>query len=254
MASAIIGPMTQRLKNKIALITGASRGLGAAVAKRFSQEGAQLILIGREVAALEEVDDIIQQYGPPALLVPFDLTDLLRFDDLAKSLAERFGRLDILVGNAGILGDATPMTHVTPTAWHKIMTTNLHANWHLLRAMEPLLIEAKMGRLIFVTSDIATTPIAYRGPYAVSKAALEMMVKTYALEVKHRNFKVNLIDPGGLRTDMGAEWMGAEERASALPLPESVTEAFVCCAEKSCPYHGDVIKAQEIKPLPQGER
>ncbi|MBX9621640.1 MAG: SDR family NAD(P)-dependent oxidoreductase [Alphaproteobacteria bacterium] len=239
--------MTQRLKNKIALITGASRGLGAAVAKRFAQEGAQLILIGRDVAALEEVDDIVQQYGPPALLVPFDLTDLLRFDDLAKSLAERFGCLDILVGNAAILGDATPMTHVTPTAWHKIMTTNLHVNWHLLRAVEPLLIEAQIGRLIFVTSDVATMPTAYRGPYAVSKAALEAMVKNYALEVKHRNFRINLIDPGGLRTDMGAEWMGGKERASVLPLPESVTEAFVLCAEEGCPYHEDVIKAQEIK-------
>lgn len=239
-----MGAMTQRLKNKIALITGASRGLGAAVAKRFAQEGAQLVLIARDVAALEEVDDIIQQYGPPALLVPFDMTDLLRFDDLAKSLAERFGRLDILVGNAGILGDATPMTHVTPTAWHKIITTNLHANWHLLRAVEPLLIETKIGRLMFVTSDVATIPTAYRGPYGVSKAALEAMVKTYALEVNHRNFRVNLIDPGALRTDMGAEWMGGEERASTFPLPESVTEAFVLCAEEGCPYHGDVIKAQ----------
>lgn len=246
MSSAIIKAMTQRLKNKIALITGASRGLGAAVAKRFAQEGAQLILIGREAAALEKVDDTVQQHGPPALLVPFDLTDLPRFDDLAKSLAERFGRLDILVGNAAILGDATPMTHVTPTAWHKIITTNLHANWHLLRAMEPLLIEAKIGRLMFVTSDVATMPTAYRGPYAVSKAALETMVKTYALEVKHRNFRVNLIDPGALRTDMGSEWMGGEERAEALPLPESVTDAFVRCAEEGCPYHGDVIKAQEI--------
>lgn len=239
--------MIQRLKNKIALITGASRGLGAAVAKRFAQEGAQLILIGRETAALEEVDDVVQQYGPPALLVPFDLSDLLRFNDLAKSLAERFGRLDILVGNAGVLDEATPMTHVTPTAWHKIMTTNLHANWHLLRAMEPLLIEAKAGRLIFVTSDIATTPTAYRGPYAVSKAALEMMVKTYALEVKHRNFRVNLIDPGGLRTNMGAEWMGGEERAAELPLPESVTEAFVRCAEEGCHYHGETLSAQKDK-------
>lgn len=237
--------MTQRLKDKIALITGASRGLGAAVAQRFAQEGAQLILIGRETAALEKVDDIVQQYGPPALLVPFDLSDLLRFDDLAKSLAERFGRLDILVGNAAILGNATLMTHVPPTAWHKIITTNLHANWHLLRAVEPLLIEAKAGRLMFVTSEVASTPIAYRGPYAISKAALEMMVKTYALEVKHRNFRVNLIDPGGLRTDMGAEWMGGEERTSGLPLPEDVTEAFVRCAEESCPYHGNILKAQE---------
>ena len=217
--------------------------LGKAVAKRFAQEGAQLILIGRNTAALEAVDDVIQHYGPPALLIPFDLTDLPRIDDLARSLATRFGRLDILVGNAAILGGAAPTTHVPPTAWHQIMTTNLHANWHLLRSLEPLLIEAKAARLIFVTSSVAANPTAYRGPYAVSKAALEMMVKTYALEVKHRNFRVNLIDPGGLCTDMGAEWMGGKEKVALLPSPESVAEAFVRCAEEACPFHCEIVRA-----------
>src|SRR5438552_18511611 len=118
--------MKQRLKNKIALITGASRGIGAAVAKRFAQEGAQLILLARSLADLEKVDNEIQKYGVPALLVPFDLTDLPRIDDFAKSIAERFGRLDILIGNAGILGGLTPLTHIKPSLWHQVMTTNLH--------------------------------------------------------------------------------------------------------------------------------
>ncbi|MBI2707385.1 MAG: SDR family NAD(P)-dependent oxidoreductase [Proteobacteria bacterium] len=237
--------MTQRLKNKVALITGASRGIGAAVAKRFAQEGAQLILIARSSSDLEKVDDEIQKYGPPAVLVPFDLTDLPRIDDLARSLADRFGHLDILVGNAAILGGLTPITHIKPSVWHHIITTNLHANWHLLRACEPLLMKSAEARIIFVTSEVASDPHAYWGAYAVSKAALEMMTKIYAAEIKHKGFKVNLIDPGSVQTDMCAEWMPGED-PSSLPFPEDITEAFVRLAESSCPWHGETLKAQDI--------
>lgn len=233
-----------RLKNKIALITGASRGIGAAVAKRFAQEGAQLILVARSSADLEIVDDEVQKYGPPAVLVPFDLTDLPRMEDFAKSIAERFGQLDILIGNAGILGDLSPMTHIKPSMWHEVMTTNLHANWHLLRAFEPLLIKAQDARMVFVTSGITTHPTPYWGAYAVSKAALEMMVKTYAAEVKHTAFKVNLIDPGTIRTGMRAQAMPGEDPLT-LPPPEQITEAFVRLAESSCPYHGEIIRAKD---------
>lgn len=237
--------MTHRLKNKIALITGASRGIGAAVAKRFAQEGAQLILVARSSADLEGVDDEIQNYGPPAVLVPFDLTDLPRIDDFAKSIAERFGRLDILVGNAAILGGLTPMTHITPTTWHRIMTTNLHANWHLLKSFEPLLMKAHNARIIFVTSEVAKDPTPYWGVYGVSKAALEMMAKTYATEVKHVGFKVNLIDPGSINTGMCAEWMPGKD-PTTLPSPNDVTEAFVCLAEDACPWHGEILHAQDF--------
>jgi NAD(P)-dependent dehydrogenase (short-subunit alcohol dehydrogenase family) len=234
----------QRLKNKIALITGASRGIGAAVAKRFAQEGAQLILLARSSADLEKVDDDVQRYGPPAVLAPFDLADLPRIEDLAKSIADRFGHLDILVGNAGILGGLTPMTHITPSAWHQIMTINLHANWHLLRACEPLLLRSPEARITFVTSEVASTPHAYWGAYAVSKAALEMMTKIYAAETQQKGFKVNLIDPGSIRTDMCAEWMPGEDLAS-LPSPKDITEAFVSLAESSCSWHGEILNAQD---------
>lgn len=236
--------MTQRLKNKIALITGASRGIGAAVAKRFAQEGAQLILVARSSSHLEEVDDDIQKVGPPAVLVPFDLMDLPRIDDFATSIAERFGRLDILVGNAAILGGLTPLTHTLPSMWHKVMTTNLHANWHLLKAFEPLLIKAGQARLTFVTSGITTHPTPYWGAYGVSKSALEMMVKTYAAEVKHTGFKVNLINPGTVRTDMRAEAMPGEDPLNLL-LPETITEAFVRLAEENCPWHGEIVQARD---------
>lgn len=236
--------MTQRLKNKIALITGASRGIGAAVAKRFAQEGAQLILVARTSADLEQVDDDIQKYGPPAVLVPFDLMDLPRIDDLTKSIAERFGRLDILIGNAAILGGLTPMTHIPPRTWHQVMTTNLHANWHLLRACEPLLVKAHDARTVFVTSGITTHPTPYWGAYGVSKSALEMMVKTYAAEVKHTAFKVNLVDPGTTRTAMRAQAMPGEDPMT-LPSPEDITEVFVRLSESVCHWHGEILSARD---------
>lgn len=236
--------MTQRLKNKIALITGASRGIGAAVAKRFAQEGAQLILLARTSADLEHVDDEVQKYGPPALLVPLDLMDLPRFDDLAQSIAERFGRLDILIGNAAILGGLTPITHTPPSVWHQVMTTNLHANWHLLRAFEPLLVKAKEARITFVTSGITTHPTPYWGAYAVSKAALEMMVKTYAAEVKHTGFKVNVVNPGSTRTALRAQAMPGEDPLT-LPTPEDITEVFLRLSEAACPWHGESLSARD---------
>lgn len=236
--------MTQRLTHKIALITGASRGIGAAVAKRFAQEGAQLILIARSVEGLEEVDNEVQKFGPPAVLVPFDLTDLPRIDDLAKSIAERFGRLDILVGNAAILGGLTPVTHTLPSTWHRVMTTNLHANWHLLRAFEPLMVKSGEARLMFVTSGMTTHPTPYWGAYGVSKAALEMMVKTYAAEVKHTAFKVNLVNPGTTRTALRAEAMPGEDPLT-LPAPEDITEVFVRLAESQCPWHGEILSARD---------
>lgn len=236
--------MKQRLNNKIALITGASRGIGAAVAKHFAQEGAQLILVARSSSGLEAVDDEIQKYGPPAVLVPFDLADLPRIDDFAKSIAERFGQLDILIGNAAILGGLTPVTHMKPSIWHQVMTTNLHANWHLLRAFEPLLIKAHDARIVFVTSGITTHPSPYWGAYASSKAALEMMVKIYAAEVKHRAFKVNLIRPGVIRTDLRAEAMPGED-PSTLTAPEDITEVFVRLSEASCKWHGEIVDARD---------
>lgn len=236
--------MTQRLKNKVALITGASRGIGAAVAKRFAQEGAQLILIARSSVDLEKIDDEVQKYGPPAVLVPFDLTDLPRIEDLAKSIAERFGQLDILIGNAAILGGLTPMTHIAPSLWHRVMTLNLHANWHLLRACEPLLIKAHNARLVFVTSGITTHPTPYWGAYGVSKSALEAMVKTYAAEVKHTGFKVNLVNPGSTRTAMRAEAMPGEDPMS-VPAPEDITEVFVRLCEAECPWHGEILSARD---------
>jgi NAD(P)-dependent dehydrogenase (short-subunit alcohol dehydrogenase family) len=171
-----------RLVGKIALITGASRGIGAAVAERFAREGAHLVLAARTIGGLEEVDDKVRAAGGGATLVPVDLRDFVKIDELAAALFDRYGRLDILVGNAAEFGTFSPLGHIDPATWVEVMDLNLTANWRLIRAMDPLLRAAPAGRAIFVTAGVAHGTHPYCGPYAVSKAALEMLVKIYAGE------------------------------------------------------------------------
>jgi NAD(P)-dependent dehydrogenase (short-subunit alcohol dehydrogenase family) len=233
---------TARLAGRLALITGASRGLGAAVARRFAAEGAQLVLVARTVGGLEEVDDAVRAAGSSATLVPLDLADGDTIDRLGRSLYERFGKLDILVGNAGTIGVLTPLAHLDPPVWEKVIGVNLTANWRLLRSMDPLLRRSDAGRAIFVSSGAARGPFAYWGAYCVSKAALEMLVRTYAAEVAAFGIKANAVDPGVIRTAMRAQAFPGEDPMS-LPPPEAITDIFVSLAEPSCRRNGQVVHA-----------
>jgi len=235
--------MAGRLAGKIALITGASRGIGAAVAERFAAEGAHLLLAARTTGGLEEVDDRIRAAGgEAATLVPLDLRDFIKIDELAAAIYQRFGRLDILVGNAAEFGTFSPLAHIDPTLWGEIIDLNLTANWRLIRAMDPLLRAAEHGRAIFVTSGIARAPRAYWGPYAVSKAGLEALVKTYAAEIEKTRVRANLIGPGVVRTRLRARVFPGEDPMT-LPPPESVAEAFVQLALPECERNGEVVDA-----------
>lgn len=235
--------MTRKLKDKIALITGASQGIGAAVAKRYAAEGAQVILTARNVAKLEQVDDEIRAAGGlPAVLVPLDLADGDKIDALGGSILQRFGRLDILVGNAGVLGDLSPLQHHDPKKFQRVMDINVTANWRLLRICDALLQRSEAGRALFVTSGVTQGNYAYWGPYTVSKAALEALVYTYANEVAKTSVKANLIDPGVVRTAMRAAAMPGEDPLT-LPAPEEITERFVELALDSCKYHGERLHA-----------
>jgi NAD(P)-dependent dehydrogenase (short-subunit alcohol dehydrogenase family) len=231
-----------RLSGRLALVTGASRGLGAAVARRFAAEGAQLVLVARTVGGLEETDDAVRAAGSSATLVPLDLTDFDAIDRLGQSLHERFGRLDILVGNAGALGTLSPVGHITTRDWAATVNLNLTANWRLLRSFDRLLRASAAGRAIFVTDSLARAPKAYWGAYAATKAALETLVRVYADEVANTKIRVNLVDPGRLRTALRARAYPGEKPES-LPAPESVTEAFVALAEPACTRHGELILA-----------
>ena len=237
--------MTRRLAGKIALVTGASRGIGAAVAERFAAEGAHLVLAARTVGGLEEVDDRIRAAGGTATLVPLDLRDFIKIDELAAAICERFQKLDILVGNAAEFGTFSPLGHIDPTLWQEVIDLNLTANWRLIRAMDPLLRAAEHGRAIFVTSGIARAPRAYWGPYAVSKAGLEALVRTYAAEIEKTPVRANLIGPGIVRTRLRARVFPGEDPMD-LPPPESVAEAFVQLALPECERNGDVVNASEL--------
>jgi NAD(P)-dependent dehydrogenase (short-subunit alcohol dehydrogenase family) len=236
-----------RLTGKIALITGASRGIGAAVAERFAAEGAHVVLAARTVGGLEEVDDRIRAAGGSATLVPLDLRDFIKIDELAAALYERYGRLDVLVGNAAEFGTFSPLGHIDPKLWGEIIDLDLTANWRLIRAMDPLLRMAPAGRAIFVTSRLARDAPPYYGPYAVAKAGLETMIKIYAGEVARTAVRANLIDPGIVRTRLRAVIFPGENPAS-LPEPESVTGAFLNLAVPECDRNGDIVTIPAVQP------
>jgi NAD(P)-dependent dehydrogenase (short-subunit alcohol dehydrogenase family) len=231
-----------RLAGRIALVTGASRGIGAAVAKRYAAEGAHVVLAARTVGGLEEVDDAIRATGGAATLVPLDLADGAKIDELGARLFERFGKLDVLVGNAAILGPIAPLPHVDPPQWEAVLAVNVSANWRLLRSFDPLLRRSEAGRAIFVSSGVTRGVYPYWGPYAVSKAALEALVKTYAAEVAEFGVKANVVHPGIVRTAMRAAAMPGED-PTTLPPPEAVTEIFVELAEASSRRTGLVLDA-----------
>lgn len=231
-----------KLAGKIALVTGASRGIGRAVAEAFAREGAEVLLLGRDVAALEATDDAIQAAGGKASIVPIDLRESGKIQHLSAIIAERYGRLDILVGNAGVLGDLTPLAHTVDKIWDEVLATNLTANWHLIRAMDPLLRKAPAGRAIFVSSGVTQHPMAYWGAYSVSKAGLEMLVKVYAAETAKTNLRVNLIDPGEVATKMHAAAFPGIDPAT-LAQPSQVAQLFLQAALPTCRVHGEILSA-----------
>jgi NAD(P)-dependent dehydrogenase (short-subunit alcohol dehydrogenase family) len=230
-----------RLAERIALITGASRGIGAAVAKRFAAEGVHVVALARTVGGLEELDDDIRAAGGTATLLPLDLRKFDGIDQMGAALYQRFGRLDVLVGNAGVLGSLSPMGHFEPKVWAEVMEVNLTANWRLIRALDPLLRLSEAGRVIFTTCAAGREATPYWGAYAASKAALESMAKIYAGEMTKTNVRVNLIDPGIVRTKLRAQGFPGEDR-SKLRSPEEVTEPFVALAMAECVHHGEVVR------------
>jgi NAD(P)-dependent dehydrogenase (short-subunit alcohol dehydrogenase family) len=233
---------SSRLKDRIALITGASRGIGRAVALTFAREGAHVLLLARPRNALEEVDDQIRAVGGRASLIPLDLADGKAIDALGPTLYERFGRLDVLVGNAAILGRLMPLTHIPSEHWERALAINLTANWRLIRTLDPLLRRSDAGRVIFVTSGVARSARAYWAPYSVTKAALETLAKTYADETADSPIKVNIIDPGATATRMRAEAYPGEDQ-NTLRTPEAVAEAFVPLAMPDWKETGEIVDA-----------
>jgi len=235
--------MAGRLAGRIALITGASRGLGAGIARRYAAEGAHLILTARTVGGLEEVDDAVKANGGSATLIPADLLDMDQIDQMGGAIHERFGRLDVLVGNAATLGILSPVGHVSPAVWEETLALNVTVNYRLIRSFDPLLRLSDAGRAIFVSSGAARNAHPYWGPYSASKAALESLVRTYAGEISNTAVRANIVSPGGVRTAMRAQAFPGED-PNSLRTPDEITDVFVTLAEAGFQENGKLFNAQ----------
>lgn len=231
-----------RLEGRIALITGASRGIGAAVARRFAAEGAQLVLAARTVGGLEETDDAVRQAsGKSATLVPMDVANGDAVDQLGGALHQKFGKLDILVSNAATLGVLSPVGHIDLKVWDDAVALNLTANYRLIRSLDPLLRLSDAGRAVFVSSGAARGP-AFWGPYAATKAGLNALVFCYANEMKNTSVRANIVEPGAQRTQMRASAFPGEDPMT-LPAPEEMTGVFVDLSETACTRTGEIVRA-----------
>lgn len=225
---------------KIALVTGASRGIGAAIALGLAKNDIHVVLIARTSGALEDLDDQIKNAGGSATLLPMDLSKLHDVDKIGPTIVERFGRLDILIGNAGTLGTTGPVGHIRPKEWEQVMALNFHSNVRLVRTLDPILRQSRQGRIVFTTSHLAQTPQAYFGPYAASKAALDAFIKTYAAETQNTNLRINAVAPGAVDTKLlqGAFPGGTPFRAKQ---PEEVVPAYLDLIQDDVDRHGDIV-------------
>jgi NAD(P)-dependent dehydrogenase (short-subunit alcohol dehydrogenase family) len=243
--------MSKPLSDRIALVTGASRGIGAALALQLAQAGAHVVAVARTVGGLEELDDNIKAAGSSATLVPLDVKDSDGIARLALALNERYGRLDVLAGNAGVLGPLSPLDHYQPKDWDNLFAVNVTANWQLIRTMDALLKRSQAGRAVFLTSAVAYKGRAYWGPYAATKAALDALVRSYAAESATTKVRVNLFAPGPTRTRMYLGAFPGIDRET-LPTPEEVAQAIVplCtveCAESCKIYDFRAKKFLELR-------
>jgi NAD(P)-dependent dehydrogenase (short-subunit alcohol dehydrogenase family) len=218
--------LSKPLSGRIALLTGASRGIGRACALALAKAGAHVVAVARTVGGLEELDDEIGAAGGTATLVPLDLKDADGIARLSAALDQRYGKLDIMIGNAGILGVLSPLSHVEPKVWDDVMAVNVTANWHLIRWMEPLLKQSDAGRALFLTSGVAWLGRAYWAPYAVSKAALNAMAQAWAAEMASTNLKINLVTPGPIRTRLHAQAYPGRD-PDELESPDQLAEKIV---------------------------
>ena len=218
--------MTKPLDGRVALVTGASRGIGRAAAIAFAEAGAHVVALARTSGALEELDDEIRAKGGATTLVPLDLADAAAIEKLGPALMERWGRLDILLANAGMLGPLAPLTHVSAKEWAKVFDINVSANWRLLKSVGPALQASPSGRVIMLSSGAAHKCLAYWGPYSISKAAVEALGRTYAAETATTPIRVMMVNPGPLRTRMREEAMPGEDPMT-LKTPEDLAPHLV---------------------------
>ncbi|WP_114214018.1 SDR family NAD(P)-dependent oxidoreductase [Ochrobactrum sp. 3-3] len=240
--------MSIDLTGRIALVTGASRGIGYFLSLELAKRGAHVIAVARTVGGLEELDDDIRKLGGSATLVPLDITDMEAIDRLGGSIHERWGKLDIMVANAGVLGTISPIGHVEAKTFEKVMNVNVTSVWRLIRSTDPLLRASDAGRAILLSSGVAHRCRAFWGPYAASKAAVEVMARSWAEETKQMKLKINSVNPGATRTAMRAQAMPGED-PETLPTPQSVAEKIVKLADPKLEVSGKLFDVRQDRFL-----
>ena len=232
--------MTKPLDGRVALVTGASRGIGKAAAIGLATAGAHVVCLARTVGGLEATDDEIKKTGGSATLVPLNIREFEALDRLGRTIFERWGRLDAFFANAGALGVLTPLAHLDPKVFQELIEVNVTANWRLIRSLDPLLRQSDAGRALFVTSGAARHHTAFWGGYGMAKAALESLALTYAAECATTKIKVNLLSPGAVRTGMRAKAMPGEDPLT-LPPPEALAPLIVECLSPSFAKNGELV-------------
>ncbi|MBB5073604.1 hypothetical protein HNQ69_000725 [Bartonella callosciuri] len=214
------------LLGRVALVTGASKGIGYHLALELAARGAHILAIARTVSGLTELDNKIREKGAHATLIPFDLHHMDNIDALSISISKRWKKLDIMVASAGILGTLSPIAHIENKIFEDVFQINLISQWRLMKALEPLLRKSDAGRAILLSSSVAHVARAFWGPYAASKAALEVIARCWAEELKQTPIKINCVDPGATRTAMRAQAMPGED-PQTLPSPQEVAAKIV---------------------------
>jgi NAD(P)-dependent dehydrogenase (short-subunit alcohol dehydrogenase family) len=238
--------MTIDLKGRIALVTGASRGIGYFTALELAKAGAHVIACARTVGGLEDLDDAIKAIGGTATLVPFDLADMNAIDGLGASINERWGKLDILVANAGVLGVISPVGHIEAKVFEKVMTVNVTATWRLIRSVEPLLLKSDAGRALILSSGAAHSCRPFWGAYSMSKAAVEALARTWAAETQRTALRINSVNPGATRTAMRAQAVPGED-PDILPHPSQVAAALMQLTSPALTETGKLFVVRDNK-------
>ena len=233
------------LNNRIALVTGASRGIGRAAAIALAREGAHIIATARTQAGLEELDDTIKAEGGNATLVTMDVNDRPALPRLASAIHDRWGKLDIMIMNAGILGTLTPIAHMDEQIWDDVIATNLTAVFRMINQLDPLFRLSDAGRAVLVTSGAAGGMMPYWSAYAASKAGLDALGKSWAAELKNTTHRINMLSPGRIATNMIGEAFPGIDKAT-LPSPEDIAGDFVQLCQPDCPYQGQILNAGQI--------
>lgn len=240
--------MEVTLENRLILVTGASRGIGKAVAIAAAKAGAELVITGRTIGALEEVDDAITAAGGNATIVEMDMKDYAAMPRLAAAINSRWKRLDGYVGNAAMLSALTPVPHIEQDVWDDNMAVNLTGQWHMIKALDPLLRAAPSGRAVLVSSGAAKGIRPFWGHYAATKAGLEALGRSWAGESEHTNLRINMIDPGGTATGMRASAFPGE-KPETLPQPADIAPAFLALLAENCAHHGELLSARTMLGL-----